>query len=147
MGALVCCGDKNHDEKALPFELGKVKMFVPMPKSGLVVKVVDGDTLNIISDCYGDFNRFSVRIRGVDTPELRGKTAEERKAAEKAKMFVEQLCLGKEVTLRDHCREKYGRVCASVWIQNKCIANELIFRRLGYPYHGGPKKKFETIKE
>ena len=136
----VCCSEQKQRE--LPFELARVKPFIPKPSKGLVCKVVDGDTIHVISKCYGDFYKFSVRIRGVDTPEMRGKTAAERKAAEKARLFVENICLNKEVRLQDHCKEKYGRVCASVWIKNKCIANELISARLGYPYTGGMKRKF-----
>ncbi len=128
-------------EKTEPEEK-KIKRFFPSPRSGRCCSVYDGDTLTIISLFYGNYYKFSVRIRGVDTPEINGKTLGERNAARRAKKFVEKMCLNQEIILKNHCREKYGRVCADIFVGHRSVANALISRKLGVPYFGGTKKKF-----
>ena len=73
-------------------------------KGGRVIKVYDGDSLTIaskLSQSDSELYRFSVRLNGVDTPEMKGKdvTEEEKDAAKNARDFVANLVLNKFVRL------------------------------------------------
>lgn len=66
-----------------------------------VVSVVDGDTIKVEAQVWpGWFWRGSVRLAGVDAPELRAQCREERRLALEALDFVEQQ-VGEVVTLVD----------------------------------------------
>ena len=53
-------------------------LFIPPLKTGKVIKVYDGDTITIASRVPGLYNspiyKFSVRLNGIDSPEMKGKT-------------------------------------------------------------------------
>jgi micrococcal nuclease len=79
-----------------------------------VVRVVDGDTIYFDVD-LGFFIRITIetRLRGLNTPEIRGA---EREAGLKAKAYVEQvLPPGALVILNTYKVEKYGRYLADVY--------------------------------
>jgi endonuclease YncB( thermonuclease family) len=110
-----------------------------------VVRVVDGDTIYFDVD-LGFFIRMtmSVRLKGVNTPELHGA---EREAGLKAKAFVEQaLPVGALVLLTTYKAEKYGRYLADVRYlpgaktrdeiraSGRLLNQELIDKGLAVPY-------------
>jgi endonuclease YncB( thermonuclease family) len=71
-------------------------------EKGIVIKVYDGDTITIASKLpYRDSKlyRFSVRLNGIDCPEIKGKTAQEKQCAQIAKQEMSDLVLNKMVTL------------------------------------------------
>ncbi|OQY21366.1 MAG: hypothetical protein B6I34_07475 [Anaerolineaceae bacterium 4572_32.1] len=79
-----------------------------------VERVVDGDTIYVTVD-LGFFltSMMKLRLRGVDTPEIRGK---ERPEGLKAKAFVqEKLPLGKKIVINSYKIGKYGRYIADVF--------------------------------
>ena len=107
-----------------------------------IVSVYDGDTFKISLGCslaaYCD--KVSVRVRGVDTPEMKGKTAREKELAKKAKAFTKDFLAQKPVALRNCGRDKYFRLLCDVSNgEGKDLARELIKRDLGYSYEGGKK--------
>lgn len=107
-----------------------------------IVSVYDGDTFKINLSCslsaYCD--KVSVRVRGVDTPEIKGKTAREKELAKKAKAFTKDFLADKPVTLRNCGRDKYFRLLCDVSNgSGQDLARELIKRDLGYAYEGGKK--------
>jgi endonuclease YncB( thermonuclease family) len=107
-----------------------------------IVSVYDGDTFKINLSCslaaYCD--KVSVRVRGVDTPEIKGKTAREKELAKKAKAFTKDFLAKKPVTLRNCGRDKYFRLLCDVSNgSGQDLARELIKRDLGYAYEGGKK--------
>lgn len=70
----------------------------PWKYRGRCVRVVDGDTYDILVDCgFSIYHKIRVRLRGVDTPEVYGKNAsEEGKAASKV---VNETIFDKEVMI------------------------------------------------
>jgi endonuclease YncB( thermonuclease family) len=69
-------------------------------KGGRVIKVYDADTITIASKLPYDESpmyRLSVRLNGIDTPEMKGKgvSDEEKEAARLARDFVSNLVLNK----------------------------------------------------
>lgn len=107
-----------------------------------VASVYDGDTFKINLNCslavYCE--KVPVRVRGVDTPEIKGKTAREKKLAQKAKEFTQAFLDQKPITLTDCGRDKYFRLLCDVTnADGEDLATELIRRELGDPYNGGTK--------
>ena len=107
-----------------------------------VASVYDGDTFKINLNCslavYCE--KVPVRVRGVDTPEIKGKTEREKKLAQKAKEFTKKFLAQEPVNLSDCSRDKYFRLLCDVKNgQGKDLAHELIKNDLGYSYAGGTK--------
>lgn len=118
--------------------------FVPPLTNGIVVKVYDGDTITIVSKLPYDTSplyRFSIRIRNIDCPEIRGSCDDEKQCAKIAKQRVSDLILNKKVELRNVGNEKYGRVLADVIIDDQDVGRLLIDERLALEYSGGTKLK------
>jgi endonuclease YncB( thermonuclease family) len=115
-------------------------------KGGRVIKVYDADTITIASKLpYDDspMYRLSVRLNGIDTPEMKGKGIldEEKEAAKMAREFVSNLVLNKFVTLQNIESEKYGRILADVYIGNVHLNEILLKERYAVKYDGGTKIK------
>lgn len=107
-----------------------------------VASVYDGDTFKINLNCslavYCE--KVPVRVRGVDCPEIKGKTEKEKRLAQKAKAFTKEFLKRGPVTLTDCGRDKYFRLLCDVTNgEDKDLARELIRRKLGYAYDGGKK--------
>ena len=113
---------------------------------GKVIKVYDADTITIAAKLpykESPIYRLSVRLNGIDTPEIKGKdiTEEEKEAAKVARDFVSNLTLNKYVTLKNIESEKYGRVLADVYIGDIHLNDLLIKERYAVAYNGGHKIK------
>jgi len=115
-------------------------------KGGTVIKVYDGDTITIASKLpynSSPLYRFSVRLNGIDTPEIKGLnvTDEEKEAAKQARDFVSNLVLHKYIKLENIKNEKYGRILADVYIDDLHLNELLIKERYAVKYDGGTKIK------
>jgi micrococcal nuclease len=115
---------------------------------GRVIKVYDADTITIASKLPYDASpmyRLSVRLNGIDTPEIKGKgvSDEEKNAAKVARDFVYNLVFNKYVRLENVQSEKYGRILADVYIGDTHLNELLIKERYAVKYDGGTKKKPE----
>jgi endonuclease YncB( thermonuclease family) len=116
--------------------------FVPPINQGYVIKVYDGDTITIASKLpypESPLYRFSVRLNGIDCPEMKGKDNNEKQCAQIAKNEVIELVLNKEIHLKNIQTEKYGRILADVYINNLHVNQHLIEKRLAVKYDGGTK--------
>lgn len=86
--------------------------------------------------------KISVRLRGIDTPEIRGKCSNEKKRALEAKQEVQGLLTrAKRIDLQNIERGKYFRIVADVIIDGNSLTQYLLKKKLGYPYMGGKKQK------
>jgi len=116
--------------------------------------VYDSVSAEYIS-CYdGDTCRFnilhwppivgwniSVRILGIDTPEMRGKCDEEKALAKLARDFVRDILKrARVIDLRQIQRGKYFRLLAHVYADGRSIGKSLILRNLARPYDGGTRE-------
>ena len=116
--------------------------FVPPIISGMVLKVYDGDTITIASKLpypESPIYRFSVRLNGIDCPEIKGKDENEKECAKLAKEEMTSLVLKKIVTLENVETEKYGRLLADVYVGDLHLNKHLIEKRLAVKYDGGTK--------
>jgi len=114
---------------------------VPITK-GYVLKVYDGDTITIASKLpfeNSPIYRFSVRLSGIDTPEIKGKTEKEKHMAKDAKNKLETLILGKYILLKNINTEKYGRILADIYLEDIHINKWMVDQNLATKYDGGKK--------
>ena len=110
-----------------------------------VIKVYDGDTMTIAAWFNGGFKKFSVRLYGVDCPEMRG--LDKDKALD-AREFVSDLVLNKIIKIEvlnnkkfngKTMNEKFGRLLAHVWIDDQNLATLLYENGHAVKYYGGKK--------
>ena len=140
-----CYSSKVNHDNLSDVNYNETVKFVPPVSEGKVIKVYDGDTITIASKLpfigkdKDTIWRFSTRLNGIDCPEIRGKSLEERMIAIKARDKLSDMILNKLVQLKDVKLEKYGRLLATV-VYNKIDLNEwMVDQRLAVRYDGGTK--------
>jgi endonuclease YncB( thermonuclease family) len=93
--------------------------FVPPIMYGKVVNVLDGDIITVASPLFNTVHpiyRFSVRLRGVESPEIRESSEYEKELAIIARNALSSKVLNKMVILENTDLEKYGRILADVFL-------------------------------
>src|SRR5215831_6428279 len=99
--------------------LGLASVALPTDFSGPVVSVLDGDTIEILLS-----NRAQrIRLHGIDCPE-KGQAYGTR-----AKQAASALVFGKEVTLKTHGKDKYGRTMADVYLPDGTNVNHELVKQ------------------
>ena len=122
-------------------------------KNFTVVKVVDGDTIDIdIPD--GKYNHTRIRLWGIDAPETKSDKSDVMYFGPEASEFTKELALGKQVTVYmdkgNRTRGKYGRLLAYVQLPDKRFLNEVLVAE-GYAYadlrfHHSLYHKYEQLQ-
>ena len=114
------------------------------PLEGQTVKVAsvyDGDTFKADIDglppIFG--KSISIRLRGIDTPEIRGGTAEAKAKARESRDHLAFLLKRGDVTLHNVGRGKFFRVLADVKAGGVDVVAEMLKLGLGKPYYGGTR--------
>jgi endonuclease YncB( thermonuclease family) len=110
---------KIKEKNTLHIDYKETIPFVPPVDRGQVIKVYDGDTITIAAKLpypESPLYRFQIRLLGIDSPEMKGKSEEEKEAAHEAQKALEKLILQKTVYLKDNGNEKYGRILANVYV-------------------------------
>ena len=108
-----------------------------------VLSVYDGDTFKVNLPCEQPMfcKNVSIRVNGIDTPEMKGKCQKEKDRALVAKIFVENF-LYTNVNLLDCKLDKYGgRIDCDVVCDGEDLGTALIDAGLAVDYHGGTKLK------
>jgi micrococcal nuclease len=91
--------------------------------------------------------KISVRVRHVDTPEIKGKLPCEKEAARTAKKLIENLLKNaKRIDLENAGKDKYFRILADVIVDGKPIKDLLLKNNLAYAYEGKTKLKIDWCK-
>jgi micrococcal nuclease len=110
--------------------------FLPPVQSGKVIKVYDGDTITIGAVLYDVAYRFSVRLDGIDTPELKGPYQDKAILARDA---LSTLVMNQIVHLKNLGNEKYGRLLADVYLGDLHVNQWMKDQGHAVEYHGGKK--------
>jgi endonuclease YncB( thermonuclease family) len=119
--------------------------FVPLIIGGKVIKVYDSDTITIATQVpYNPilpeskiFYRFSIRLKGIDAPEIRTSNEDEKYVATLAQKELEKFILNKYVKLKNTSNDKYGRILADVYTEDDIFINKWILdNRFGVEYNG-----------
>ncbi len=117
-----------------------------------VIKVVDGDTIDVAIDLGFDISiTKNVRLAGIDTPESRTKDLHEKKLGLEAKEYLKKsLDTDKEVLIKTELpdsTEKYGRILGWLYVDGVCINTKMIDEGYAWGYDGGTKVKDFAILE
>ena len=117
--------------------------FQPDVRYGKVIKVYDGDSITIAAKPYANYPvyRFSIRLNGIDTPELRTSNENEKKHGIIARDALKEKILDKIVTLKNVDSEKYGRLLADIYLGDENICQWMIEQNYAIRYDGGTKVK------
>ena len=107
-----------------------------------VLSVYDGDTFTARVPVWDGVEIVTaVRVRGIDTPEIKGKCAAEKATALAARDRLRVLLASGQVQLFHVEPDKYGgRVDADVSVAGSPVAAVLIAEGLARPYTGGARQ-------
>jgi len=132
-------------------------MIDPYWYTGTVLKVVDGDTVDLMVDLgFSVHHKIRVRLYGVNAPESRTKDAAEKQMGLKAKEFTKDwLANHKTVFIKTVVdkNDKYGRVLAELYssgdIRNPataCLNKDIISAGYAREYFGVGDKTWAEFK-
>ncbi|MCJ7521737.1 MAG: thermonuclease family protein [Dehalococcoidia bacterium] len=114
-----------------------------------VVRNYDGDTFTVdlqgLPPVFGE--QISVRVRGLDTPEVHASRMCERTAAYAAKKFLERALKDVKVQLLNCQRDKYFRLLCTVKAGEVDVTESLLKNGLAVVYNGETKKKWVCSKK
>lgn len=104
----------------------------------------DGDTFTVrvpdVHPLLGE--KISVRVAGIDAPELYSSDLCERNVAIVSQRYVNSiLSRARRIDLVALQRDKYFRILADVRVDEENLSQMLLNQGLAYPYDGGAKKK------
>lgn len=104
----------------------------------------DGDTIRTSIRPFPELSALSIRVRGIDTPELRGQCDSEKALARKARDTLNGMLKVHAVQVVPYTWDKYGgRVVADVYLDTgEKIADIMIREGLAYAYDGGRKRSW-----
>ena len=132
------------EEKMDEGMLSKENLFILT--SDQIAEVYDGDTFKINLPqqvpIFGD--KLSIRLAGVDTPEMKGTSDEVKALAKQARELTEKaLQNADQIELRNPQRGKYFRIVSEVWIDGESLADLLKEKDLAKDYDGeGPRPEW-----
>ena len=91
---------------------------------GKVISVADGDTITVLINN----SQYRIRLFGIDAPERR------QDFSNRAKQFVADLVLGKQVRVVKQDVDRYGRIVGIVYIRNVCVNEKLVRNGVAWVY-------------
>jgi micrococcal nuclease len=115
-----------------------------------IIKVVDGDTVDVDIDLGFDtwLHNQRIRLDGIDTPECRTRNKREKAHGLLAKAYVQKaLVVGRTYALRTTKKGKFGRFLGEFKTGKGFITKLLIKERLAVPYTGQNKKEIAAAQE
>jgi endonuclease YncB( thermonuclease family) len=113
-----------------------------------VIRIVDGDTLEIANEFLPQELKLFVRVKGIDTPEKtpRAKCVKENNLAQKASNYTKNSIEKaqknhQKITFSEIKWDKYGgRIVAKVMIDDEDLGQQLVRNGLARVYYGEKKK-------
>ena len=134
---------------------------------GRLIDIYDGDTIKVILPAFNSYYKFTIRLNGIDTCEIRSKDKILQENAVKARDRVFELLTDNKVNTKSDIKkllesevhlvwvdcitkDKYGRVLANIYKNNtttKSISDILLEEKLAYKYEGKTKLTEDNIKE
>lgn len=88
-------------------------------------------------------DNISVRLSGIDAPEIRGGCELEKKMAQEAREYtVTALTAADRIELRNVRRGKYFRLIADVYLDGSSLSERLLAAGHARPYDGGTRQSW-----
>ena len=111
-------------------------------EGAVYVRNYDGDTITFnlpsLHPIIGE--KISIRVNGIDTPEIKGNCEKEKYNAQQAQQMVADILKDAEqITLKNMERGKYFRIAADVIVDGENLADMLIEAGMVVKYDGGKK--------
>lgn len=119
--------------------------FLPSFTEAKCVKVYDGEIvhLGVYMQGYGA-TRFTCRLVGIDTPELRSKSRSEKMLAKVAREEVKAIALNRVVAVTINGIDKYGRLLVRMRTPAvEDVSQHLISSKLAVGFDGGRKSRVD----
>ena len=114
--------------------------------SAQVLRVVDGDTVDVLIDCgFSTFRKERVRLYGINAPESRTRDKEEKIRGLAAKERLDELINNTEgsVVIKTELdkKGKFGRIFGVIWDKSKKknFNNMLVSEGHAVEYDGGKR--------
>lgn len=105
-----------------------------------LVRTHDGDTFTVRVDSWPkEIRESSIRVRGIDTPELNDHDPNIKKLAIEAKIFTSKFLLRGPIELKNLKKDKYFRFDADVYVDGESLADALLTAKLAKRYDGKEK--------
>lgn len=126
-----------------------------------VIDIYDGDTITVVIPLMTTMYKFHIRLYGIDTPEMKSHTEEEKQKAIKARNRLIELCTNVATNFKSRkeiqqflnenvyllwitCNnmDKYGRILANIYKSPEetiSYSQILIKEHLAYEYFGKTK--------
>jgi len=115
------------------------------PVAAEIIRVIDGDTILVEATPWPQQRvEVYVRIRGIDTPEIKSKCPAVRRAAEEARLALDAMtAASRHVLLTNISGDKYfGRIVADILFEDgRNPAHEMMAGGLATGYDGGHKPR------
>ncbi|HIF9538207.1 TPA: thermonuclease family protein [Photobacterium damselae] len=110
-------------------------------KPSAITSVYDGDTFRANISQLDTSKSIRVRVRHIDTPEIKGKCSYEKQKAIEAREFAKYLLLNSNsITLTNLGYDRYKRLLATITLDNKYSFDQtMIYKNLARPYNGGKR--------
>ena len=108
----------------------------------IYVRNYDGDTITFnLPDLHPIIGeKISVRVNGIDTPEIKGNCEKEKYDAQQAKEMVADILKDAEqITLKNIERGKYFRIAANILVDGEDLGDILVEAGVAVKYDGGKK--------
>jgi micrococcal nuclease len=111
-------------------------------EGAIYLRNYDGDTITFnlpgLHPIIG--KKISIRVNGIDTPEIRGECEKEKYDAKQAKEMVADILKDAEqIVLRNMERGKYFRIAANVIVDGENLSDMLIEAGMAIKYDGRKK--------
>lgn len=93
-----------------------------------LLSVYDGDTIKVNIEDYPDIigSNISIRLRGIDAPEIRGGTEVTKLKARESRDALARLLEGKVIVLRNVGRGSFFRIIADVYIGDMNVSQFML---------------------
>jgi len=102
-----------------------------------VVRVYDGDTVKAV----GHDIEIKIRLVGIDAPETSKKKRQPGQPfGRKAEKYLAGLVLNKVVDIKGYGSDRYGRILAEIYIDDRNINLAMVKTGLAEIYHGNPPR-------
>ncbi len=93
--------------------------------TGRVVRILDGDTLEVLQD-HGELTR--VRLNGIDAPE------KAQPFGQRSRRALTTMTAGKTVHISGNNRDRYGRLLGTVWYDSADINAVQVINGMAWAY-------------
>lgn len=107
-----------------------------------IVSVYDGDTVNAVFYYNDNLYKWSCRLDGIDTPELKTGNEKEKEMGLKVRDELRKMILDKIVKIKCKEFDKYGRLLVDIFYNDIKINDWLLENKYAVKYTGGKKNEW-----